>query len=64
MGTGSVAALVSRFHFGQGSQAIKIVFLLFFCLNLIFFVLICGATIARYCMFPEVRPIPSDIAVS
>lgn len=54
MGTGAVAALVSRFHFGQGSEEIKILTLLFFFLNLFLFVVICAATVARYCMFPEV----------
>ncbi|KAJ7220047.1 voltage-dependent anion channel [Mycena pura] len=57
MGTGSVAALVNRFHFGQDSQVIKILTLLFFFLNLLFFVLICAATVARYCMFPQLWPI-------
>ncbi|KAJ7116390.1 voltage-dependent anion channel [Mycena epipterygia] len=56
MGTGSVAALISRFHFGQGSETIKILTLLFFFLNLCFFVLICGATAARYYLFPELWP--------
>ncbi|KAJ6544067.1 voltage-dependent anion channel [Mycena capillaripes] len=53
MGTGIVASLVSHFHFGQGSEAIKILTLLFFFLNLLFFVVICAATFARYCIFPE-----------
>ncbi|KAJ6570167.1 voltage-dependent anion channel [Mycena vulgaris] len=56
MGTGSVAALASRFHFAQGSEAIKVITLLFFFLNLCFFVLICGATAARYYLFPELWP--------
>jgi tellurite resistance protein TehA-like permease len=56
MGTGAVAGLVSRFHFGQGSEAIKILTLLFFFLNLFFFVAITAATIARYYMFPKVSP--------
>ncbi|KAJ7510415.1 voltage-dependent anion channel [Mycena galericulata] len=56
MGTGSVAALLSRFHFGQGSEAIKILSLLFFFLNLVFFILICAVTVARYTMFPELWP--------
>lgn len=53
MGTGAVSALASRFHFGQGSEAIQAVTLLFFFLNLCFFILICGATVARYWLFPE-----------
>ncbi|KAJ7746399.1 voltage-dependent anion channel [Mycena metata] len=53
MGTGVVSSLISRFHFGQGSEALKILTLLTFFLNLFFFVAICAATVARYCMFPE-----------
>ncbi|KAJ7247883.1 voltage-dependent anion channel [Mycena haematopus] len=53
MGTGGVTALISRFHFGQDSEAIKILTLLFFFLNLFFFITICAATIARYWIFPE-----------
>ncbi|KAJ7454757.1 voltage-dependent anion channel [Mycena latifolia] len=56
MGTGAVSALASRFHFAQGSEAIQVVTLLFFFLNLCFFVLICGATFARYHIFPELWP--------
>lgn len=55
MGTGSVSALAARFHFGTDSVAIKVITLFFFFLNLGLFVLITGATVARYCMFPEVR---------
>ncbi|KAF8207144.1 voltage-dependent anion channel [Mycena galopus ATCC 62051] len=53
MGTGGVAGLISRFHFGQDSEAIKVFTLLFFFLNLFFFIVICAATIARYWIFPE-----------
>ncbi|KAJ6487791.1 voltage-dependent anion channel [Mycena sanguinolenta] len=53
MGTGGVAGLISRFHFGQDSEAVKILTLVFFFLNLFFFTAICGATIARYWIFPE-----------
>ncbi|KAJ7116509.1 voltage-dependent anion channel [Mycena epipterygia] len=56
MGTGVVAVLISRFHFGQGSETIKILTLLFFFLNSCFFVVICGATVARYHLFPELWP--------
>ncbi|KAJ6630992.1 voltage-dependent anion channel [Mycena sp. CBHHK59/15] len=56
MGTGAVSALVSRFHFGEGSEVLKIITLLFFFLNLCFFTLICGATVARYWIFPELWP--------
>lgn len=54
MGTGSVSALAARFHFGAGSLALEVITLIFFFLNLLFFVLICGATVARYWMYPEV----------
>ncbi|KAF7330300.1 Sulfite efflux pump SSU1 [Mycena venus] len=53
MGTGAVGALVSRFHFGEASEAIKVLTLLFFFINLLFFVAICAATVARYYIFPE-----------
>ncbi|KAJ6617489.1 voltage-dependent anion channel [Mycena sp. CBHHK59/15] len=56
MGTGAVSALASRFHFGEGSEVLKIITLLFFFLNLCFFTLICGATVARYWIFPELWP--------
>ncbi|KAJ7735444.1 voltage-dependent anion channel-domain-containing protein [Mycena olivaceomarginata] len=46
-------SLVSRFHFAEGSEAIKILTLLFFFLNLFFFLVICAATIARYYLYPE-----------
>ncbi|KAF7330296.1 Sulfite efflux pump SSU1 [Mycena venus] len=53
MGTGAVGALVSRFHFDETSEAFKILTLLFFFLNLLFFAAICAATVARYYIFPE-----------
>ncbi|KAK7032845.1 sulfite efflux pump SSU1 [Favolaschia claudopus] len=53
MGTGSVASLVSHFHFGEGSEAVKVLTLLLFFLNLLFFSLITTATVARYRLFPE-----------
>ncbi|KAJ7284614.1 voltage-dependent anion channel [Mycena rebaudengoi] len=56
MGTGSVSALISLFHFGENSETIKILTLLFFFLNLCLFISICGATMARYYMFPELWP--------
>lgn len=57
MGTGAVGGLIARFHFGQDTLALKILTFLFFFLDLVFFILICGATVARYYMFPEVRSI-------
>ncbi|KAJ7650697.1 voltage-dependent anion channel [Roridomyces roridus] len=54
MGTGAISSLLAHFHFHQpDSKALEIFTLLFFFLDLVFFVLICGATIARYCIFPE-----------
>ncbi|KAK7032766.1 sulfite efflux pump SSU1 [Favolaschia claudopus] len=53
MGTGAVASLVSRFHFGEGSEAVKVLTLLLFFLNLCFFSIITTATVARYYLFPE-----------
>lgn len=55
MGTGAVSSLINRFHFGAGSLTLKVLTLIFFFLNLFFFVVICGATIARYWMFPKVK---------
>ncbi|KAJ7249005.1 voltage-dependent anion channel [Mycena rebaudengoi] len=56
MGTGSVSTLISLFHFGENSETIKILTLLFFFLNLCLFISICGATMLRYYMFPELWP--------
>ncbi|CAK5268826.1 unnamed protein product [Mycena citricolor] len=61
MGTGSVSGLFSHFYIGQDTQAIKALTLLFFFLNLGFFVLICSATIARYALYPKV-PMVRDAA--
>ncbi|KAH7914128.1 voltage-dependent anion channel [Hygrophoropsis aurantiaca] len=54
MGTGATAAVVHAFPYGHESLAIKVVTLLLFFLNLLLFVIICSATIARYMMFPQV----------
>lgn len=59
MGTGAVAGLLAHFHFHQpSSKGLEIATLLVFFLNLVFFVSTCGATIARYYMFPEVLNCP------
>ncbi|KAJ7249020.1 voltage-dependent anion channel-domain-containing protein [Mycena rebaudengoi] len=55
MGTGSVSTLISLIHFGENSETIKILTLLFF-FNLCLFISICGATMLRYYMFPELWP--------
>ncbi|KAH7923732.1 hypothetical protein BV22DRAFT_1014841 [Leucogyrophana mollusca] len=54
MGTGATSALVHSFPYGHGSLAIKAITLIMFFLNLLLFVVISSATIARYAMFPEV----------
>ncbi|KAJ7056567.1 voltage-dependent anion channel [Mycena amicta] len=56
MGTGVVSSLVNRFHFGARSEELKVLTLLLFFLNLLCFVLICAATLARYVMFPALWP--------
>ncbi|KAF7321003.1 hypothetical protein HMN09_00187200 [Mycena chlorophos] len=53
MGTGVVSTLVSRFNWGASSEGIKILTLALFFVNLVSFVLICVATLARYLLFPE-----------
>ncbi|KIJ67707.1 hypothetical protein HYDPIDRAFT_83372 [Hydnomerulius pinastri MD-312] len=54
MGTGATSALIHNFPYGNGNPAIRIVTLIIFFLNLVLFLLISGATAARYIMFPEV----------
>ncbi|KAF7327475.1 hypothetical protein MKEN_00325900 [Mycena kentingensis (nom. inval.)] len=56
MGTGVVSTLVNRFYWGLGSDATKVLTLLLFFLNLLCFVLVCAATLARYILFPEIWP--------
>ncbi|KAF5385900.1 hypothetical protein D9615_002517 [Tricholomella constricta] len=53
MGTGVISALASRFPFGAGSIALEVISLMFFFLNLFLFVIICGMTVARYWLYPE-----------
>jgi tellurite resistance protein TehA-like permease len=54
MGTGVVSTLAHSFPYGTGSLALKVITLLFFFLNLLLFVIITGASAARYVMFPKV----------
>jgi len=54
MGTGITSALVTNFPYGGGSAPLRWVGFGLFALNLILFVFVCGCTIARYLMFPEV----------
>lgn len=55
MGTGITSALITYFPYGGGSALVQWLGFGFFILNLILFVFVCGCTIARYVMFPEVR---------
>ncbi|PSS37815.1 hypothetical protein PHLCEN_2v283 [Hermanssonia centrifuga] len=54
MGTGVVSALIHLFPYHNDSQALKIVALIFFLLNLVLFVFVCTCTVLRYIWFPEV----------
>lgn len=54
MGTGVTSALITNFPYGGGSVPALWVGFGFWVLNLILFVFVCGCTIARYVMFPEV----------
>ena len=55
MGTGITSALITNFPYGGGSASALWLGFAVFVLNLILFVFVCGCTIARYIMFPEVR---------
>lgn len=54
MGTGITSALITNFPYGSGSAPVQWIGFGFFVLNFILFVFVCGCTIARYIMFPEV----------
>ncbi|KDQ57617.1 hypothetical protein JAAARDRAFT_130281, partial [Jaapia argillacea MUCL 33604] len=54
MGTGVLSTLAHGFPYGTGSTVLRVFFMFFFMLNFALFLLISGATIARYVMFPEV----------
>ena len=54
MGTGITSALIINFPYGGGSAPAQWLGFGIFILNLILFVFVCGCTIARYAMFPEV----------
>jgi len=47
--------LVANFPYGDGSATAQWIGFVLFVLNLILFIFVCGCTIARYVMFPEVR---------
>lgn len=54
MGTGITSILIHLFPYNNDSQALKIVSLIIFFINLVLFVFVCTCTILRYIMFPEV----------
>ena len=55
MGTGITSALLTNFPYGSGSAPLQWLGFSIFVLNFILFAFVCGCTIARYLMFPEVR---------
>lgn len=54
MGTGATSALIYNFPYGHGSPLIRIFTLIVFFLNLVLFILISAASVARYALFPDV----------
>ncbi|KAH9172374.1 voltage-dependent anion channel [Lactarius sanguifluus] len=54
MGTGAVSLLFSVFPYWAGSHALRALSTAFFFLNLLLFVLFCGASAVRYWCFPGV----------
>ena len=54
MGTGAVSALLHNFPYHNDSEALKIMALIIFLLNLVLFVFVCTCTILRYILYPEV----------
>ncbi|EIN11985.1 hypothetical protein PUNSTDRAFT_62362 [Punctularia strigosozonata HHB-11173 SS5] len=54
MGTGVLAALANAFPYGNDNAPLRVFFMFFFMLDLLLFLLISGATLARYIMFPTV----------
>jgi len=54
MGTGAISALIHNFPYGKGSPIITVFTLIIFFLNLVLFVLISLATVARYALFPDI----------
>ena len=55
MGTGITSALLTNFPYGGGTAPLEWLGFTIFVLNFILFIFVCGCTIARYIMFPEVR---------
>jgi tellurite resistance protein TehA-like permease len=54
MGTGVLAALANAYPYGNDDTILRTFFMFFFMLNLVLFLLVCGATLTRYIMFPTV----------
>ena len=55
MGTGITSALLTNFPYGGGTPPLQWLGFAIFVLNFILFIFVCGCTVARYVMFPEVR---------
>ena len=55
MGTGITSALLTNFPYGGGTAPLHWLGFALFVLNLTLFIFVCGCTIARYIIFPEVR---------
>ncbi|KAG9220610.1 hypothetical protein CCMSSC00406_0003709 [Pleurotus cornucopiae] len=53
MGTGAISILFYSFPYGNGSEEMKILSLLFFFLNLGLFIIFAAVTAARYVLFPD-----------
>lgn len=54
MSTGAVSALLHNFPYHNDSDALKIMALIIFLLNLVLFLFVCTCTILRYTLYPEV----------
>jgi tellurite resistance protein TehA-like permease len=54
VGTGAISSLFSVFPYWSGSHALRVLSTIFFFLNLLLFVLFCGASFTRYWRFPGV----------
>lgn len=60
MGTGVTSALITNFPYGGGTVPALWLGFGFWLLNLMLFVFVCGCTIARYLMFPELWKLMLD----
>ena len=55
MGTGITSALLTNFPYGGDTAPLQWLGFVLFVLNLILFIFVCGCTVMRYIIFPEVR---------